>query len=184
MPAQSDDLDVLVHRCSLADEAAFRLLYQRESARLYGIALRITRQPSLAADLVHDTFLQLWQNAIRFDPHRGSARVWLATLLRYRAIDALRRAGREEQLIELPDIADDGADAMARLVESDQARELLACLTALEPIQQRVVRMAFFDGLSHGELAVHLAAPLGTVKSWVRRGLVALRRCLDEGAAI
>ncbi|MCQ8278843.1 sigma-70 family RNA polymerase sigma factor [Acetobacteraceae bacterium KSS8] len=183
MAALDDDLDSLVQRCSLADKAAFRMIYERESAYLYGIALRMTRQPALAADLVHDTFLQLWRNAARYDSRHGTARVWLATLVRYRAIDALRRTGREEHLTESPDIADDADDALTRLEESDGARDLLACLTGLEPIQQRAVRLAFFDGLSHGQLADRLQAPLGTVKSWVRRGLLSLRRCLDERTA-
>ena len=85
----------LVERCGAGDRAAFRALYDAQAARLYGIALRITRQPGLAADAVHDALLQVWQKAARFDPARGAAEAWLTGLVRYRAIDIVRRQGRE-----------------------------------------------------------------------------------------
>lgn len=183
MDAAGDELAALIVRCGRQDKAAFRAVYKRESARLYGAALRLTRQPAVAADVVHDTFLQLWQNAVRFDPHRGTAEAWLTTLLRYRAIDTTRRAAREQAHDAVGEIAADEPDALAVLLGRDDARALHACLEALEPTQRRAVGLAFFDGLSHGQLAAHLGAPLGTVKSWVRRALSSLRQCLDGGLA-
>ena len=177
--ATSEGLGALLRRCGEGDRTAFRELYDRESPRLYGLALRLTRQPAIASDVVHDTMLQVWQKAVRFDPERGSPEAWLSTMLRYRAIDAIRRTSREEAGGDLPEIADTGPDAYASLAAIEETGALRSCMEALEPAQNRVVTLAFFDGLSHSELAAKLEAPLGTVKSWVRRALIALRRCID-----
>ena len=183
LSATSEGLGALLRRCGDGDRGAFRELYDRESPRLYGLALRLTRQPAVAADVVHDTMLQVWQKALRFDPERGSAEAWLSTMLRYRAIDAIRRTSREEGGAELPEVADTGPDAYAALAAIEETGVLRSCMDALEPAQHRVVTLAFFDGLSHSELAARLEAPLGTVKSWVRRALIALRRCIDAEAS-
>ena len=181
--AVNDELGNLVRGCAAGDRAAFRTVYERQAAHLYGMALRLTREPTVASDVVHDTFLQLWHNAARFDPARGSAETWLATMLRYRAIDALRRLVPDDRDTALPEPPDEAPDALALLVRSDDARALRACLDGLDGKQRRAVTMAFLDGLSHGELAAALHTPLGTIKSTVRRGLLALRRCLQGGVA-
>ena len=178
-PEASESLDALLERCGRGDRTAFRRLYDAQSARLYGQALRLTRQPQLAADAVHDAFLQVWQRSSRFDPTRGHAEAWLASLLRYRAIDILRRRGRESYGAEPAEEADTTPDALDQLVTSAAGSELRRCLDLLEEGQRRVVLMAFVDGLSHSELASRLQAPLGTVKSWVRRALIGLKRCLE-----
>jgi RNA polymerase sigma-70 factor (ECF subfamily) len=172
-------LDSFLQRCAGGDHAAFRALYDRQSARLYGIALRITRDPRLAADATHDAFLEVWQRAARFDPARGPAEAWLTGLLRFRAIDVLRARHGETTGAEMPDAADPDPGPLDRLLASDDGAALHRCLGALEERQRRVILLAFVDGLSHTELAERLAAPLGTVKSWIRRGLQALRSCLE-----
>jgi RNA polymerase sigma-70 factor, ECF subfamily len=172
-------LDALLQRCASGDRQAFRQLYDLQSPRLYGLALRLIRQPALAADAVHDAFLQAWQRADRFDPARGSAEAWLAGLLRYRAIDIRRRRAREEYGAEPNDEPDPDPDAFERLSAASDLRALRDCLGQLPEGQRRVVTLAFMDGLSHSELATRLDAPLGTVKSWIRRSLLGLRRCLD-----
>ena len=174
-----DPLAELLARCAAGDRAAFRSLYDLQSARLYGIALRLTRQPALAADAVHDAFMQVWQRSSRFDPSRGHAEAWLAGLLRYRAIDLLRRRGREEYGLEPAEEADRDPDPLERLASSEESEALRRCLEELDEHQRRVVLLAFVDGLSHSELATSLKSPLGTVKSWVRRALIGLRRCLE-----
>lgn len=174
-----DSLDGLLSRCGGGDRAAFRRLYDLQSARLYGQALRLTRQPQLAADAVHDAFLQVWQRSSRFDPARGRAEAWLSSLLRYRAIDILRKRGRENYGLEPRDEPDPGPDPLLQLVSSSEGVALKRCLEQLDEGQRRVVLLAFVDGLSHSELASRLQAPLGTVKSWVRRALLGLRRCLE-----
>ena len=175
-----DTIESLLARCSGGDRTAFRTLYDLQAPRLYGQALRLTRQPQLAADAVHDAFLQVWQRSSRFDAGRGSAEVWLSSLLRYRAIDILRKRGRDSYGAVPVEEPDAGPDPLGQLVASAEAAALRRCLDELEEAPRRVVLLAFMDGLSHSELAVRLQAPLGTVKSWVRRALLGLRRCLEQ----
>jgi RNA polymerase sigma-70 factor (ECF subfamily) len=179
-PAQTEAaLNRLLQRCGNGDRAAFRALYDAQASRLYGLALRITRQPALAADAVHDAFLQAWQRGARFDPARGSASAWLTGLVRYRAIDAMRKRTREVTGLDLPDEPDLTPGALDRLIASTAGQALHHCLSLLDEHQRRAIVLAFTDGLSHAELAQQLAAPLGTVKSWIRRGLAALKGCLE-----
>lgn len=175
----SADLATLIRRCADQDRAAFRRLYDRQAARLHGIALRITRQPALAADAVHDTFIALWQHAASFDPARGTAEAWLTSIARYRALDIARRRVREVTGLEMPEAADPEPDALARLTGSAEVTALRRCLEELEPDRRGLVIAAFVDGLSHSELAQKRAMPLGTVKSTIRRALAALKRCLE-----
>ena len=174
------ELTELLRRCAEADRAAFRRLYELQSPRLYGVALRITRQPALAADAVHDALLQVWQNARRFDIGRGNPEAWLLSLVRYRALDITRRNSRELSGLELPDSADDEPDPLAQLIGSVEGEALHRCLQTLPPDRRRLVVMAFIDGLTHSELAERLNQPLGTVKSWIRRALLNLKRCLER----
>jgi RNA polymerase sigma-70 factor (ECF subfamily) len=173
------DVASLLKRCAEGDQAAFRRLYDSQSPRLYGLALRLMKQPALASDAVHDAFVQVWQRSARFDPSRGQAEAWLASLLRYRAIDILRRRSREFYGHERTDEPDTAPDAFAQLAERADGQALHRCLDGLEETQRRAVQFAFMDGLSHTELAARLDAPLGTVKSWVRRALLGLKRCLE-----
>jgi RNA polymerase sigma-70 factor, ECF subfamily len=176
--AEPAPLAALLARCGTGDATAFRAVYDLQSARLYGIALRITRQPPLAADAVHDAFMQVWQRAARFDAARGSAEAWLTGLVRYRAIDILRKSGRETTGLALPDSEDDGPGPLEALLASRDGEALHRCIEQLDPSQRRSILLAFVEGLSHSEIAARIATPLGTVKSWVRRGLIALRECL------
>ena len=178
----SVSLAMLVAAIAAGDDAAFRQVYELRSPRLYGIALRITRQPHLASDAVHDAFLELWRNAGRFDARRGNPDVWLASLVRYRALDMTRRLGREVSDEGLPEAVDDEPDALSRMVTSSDTAALRACLDTLEPARRTLLSLAFLDGLSHGELATRLQVPIGSVKSWIRRSLHALRVCLEGEA--
>jgi RNA polymerase sigma-70 factor (ECF subfamily) len=178
MSKPSDDPAVLLQRCAAGDRAAFRLLYAGWSSRLHGIALRITRQSALAADATHDAFVQLWQQAGRFDPDRGSPEAWMIGLVRYRALDIVRRQSREVPGYEGDEREDESPDALARLVSTSEGAALQRCLNALEAERRRLVVLAFVEGLSHSELAARLSQPLGTIKSTIRRSLVALRACL------
>ncbi|GAB0117767.1 sigma-70 family RNA polymerase sigma factor [Acidisoma sp. 7E03] len=169
----------LLYRTAEGDAAAFRVLYEQQSPRLYALALRMTRQPPLASDALQDTFVQVWRQAARFDPQRGSAEAWLIGLLRFRAIDILRSRQREEPGYEPPESADPAPDPFEQVRASRDTAALYDCLGTLDEAQQRIIRLAFLDGLSHAELASRLSAPLGTVKSWIRRALIGLKRCLE-----
>jgi RNA polymerase sigma-70 factor, ECF subfamily len=175
---QADDTEALVHRCAGGDQAAFRQLYDRWGSRLYGIALRITRQAVLAADATQEAFVQIWQQAHRFDPDRGGPEAWLISIVRYRALDIVRRHAREVPGYEPEDRADDAPDALTRLVSTAEGAALHRCMDQLDQDRRQLVVMAFVDGLSHSELAERLKVPLGTGKSWIRRSLLSLRECL------
>jgi RNA polymerase sigma-70 factor, ECF subfamily len=174
----ADDTARLLLRCADGDRTAFRTLYDRWGGRLHGIALRITRQAPLAADATHDAFVQVWQQAHRFDPARGSAEAFLISLVRYRALDVVRRRMREIPGYEPEERPDETPDALTQLVGSAEGAALHRCLSLLDPERRRLIVMAFVDGLSHAQLAEKLSVPLGTVKSWIRRSLLALRECL------
>jgi len=170
----------LVRLCAEGDRAAFRRIYELQAARLHGIALRITRQPALAADAVHDALLQAWQNAARFDVGRGTVEAWLVGLVRYRALDIVRRRARDVLGLALPESVDADPDPLANLLATAEGEALHRCLETLEEQRRRLIVLAFIDGLTHAELAARLELPLGTVKSWIRRALAALRTCLER----
>jgi RNA polymerase sigma-70 factor (ECF subfamily) len=176
---QSDTASLLA-RCANADAAAFRQLYEANSGRLYGIALRITRQPALASDAVHDALLQVWRNSARFDPERGNADAWLISLVRYRALDIARKQIRETPGVDIPDQADTDPDALSRLVAGSESQALRHCLEQIEAPRRSLVMLAFIDGLTQNEVAARVGQPLGTVKSSIRRALLSMRSCLQS----
>jgi RNA polymerase sigma-70 factor (ECF subfamily) len=177
----SGELAELIRMVAAGHRGAFRRIYDLQAPKLHAVAMRITRQPPLAADAVHDAFLQLWRNASRFDIARGNPEAWLTSLVRYRALDIARRRGREVPDDDLPEQVDETPDALERLASSRDAAALHACLAQLEADRRGLLVLAFVDGLTHAEVANRLQMPLGTVKSWIRRSLQSLRLCL-EGA--
>lgn len=130
-----------------------------------------------------DVYLTVWKRAGAYEPGRASPISWLATIARNRAIDWRRAAKRAPStpLDDAPDVADDRPDAVSLLLEDESARALHLCLDQLDDRQRLAIRTAFFDGLTYAELAERQSVPLGTMKSWVRRGLLRLRECLDDG---
>ena len=170
----------LLKRSAAGDRTAFQRLYDLQSSRLFGVALRITRQTAMAADAVHDAFVSVWQYADRFDPARGNAEAWLTSIVRYRALDMIRRSSREITGVELPELEDEDPDPLARLVQSAEGAALRRCLDELDEERRELIVQAFMRGLTHTELSTRLSIPLGTVKSSIRRGLAALRGCLER----
>jgi RNA polymerase sigma-70 factor, ECF subfamily len=138
------------------------------------------RRPEIAADVLQEAFVQIWQNAAAFSAERGAAAAWLTGIVRFRALDAVRKAGREI-LSDDPGLGDEPLepDMIERIGASAEAEALRRCLELLDGEQQRCIVLAFVEGLSHSEVAERIKAPLGSVKSWIRRGLLALRRCLE-----
>ncbi len=175
-----DELEPLLARCVAGDEAALRRIYDLQAPRLKGLALRVTRSPALAEDVLHDVFLHVWQEAARYDRSRGSARAWLTTLVRFRALEVIRRGARERTGDILPELQDDQPDAHAQLLATTEGRALHQCLAGLEPAPRRAITLAFVDGHTHEQVAATLGMPLGTVKSMIRRNLARLKRCLDQ----
>lgn len=175
----------LMLQIAQGDRPAFAELYDRFSGPLYGAALRILRDPAEAQDVVHDTFVTLWEKAQAFEASRGTAFSWAVTLLRNRAIDRVRMRRRRAELLAESAPGDLGyADAASAASGGDsaqlgdQARAVRAAVATLPVEQQRAVELAFFSGLTQEEIAKKLSEPLGTVKARIRRGLMKLRDSL------
>ncbi|MEO8039928.1 MAG: sigma-70 family RNA polymerase sigma factor [Betaproteobacteria bacterium] len=169
------------------EEAALRDFYDATIARVYGLALRITRTPESAEDVVAEVYHQVWRSADRFDAARGGVLTWLLTLCRSRAIDHLRRRDEAEshadpEALAAPGI-DDSRDPQNLLLAVERHSALYDSLAQLIPIQRQLLALAFFRGLSHHEVAEHLGMPLGTVKTHIRKALEVLRRALGTGGA-
>lgn len=180
-PPPNFDYESALLACAQGDRAALQQIYAREAGQLLGVALRIVRRHDLADEVLQDAFLQIWQKATMFDPSRGSARGWIFSIVRYRALDALRKASREiavdETLIaNRSPVTADLLDNLSRLAET---KELQTCLEQLEQPKRQSILLAYMDGYTHIQIAAQLEVPLGTVKSWIRRGLLALRECLQ-----
>ena len=177
--AVADELTWLVQRCAAGDEGALRRMYELQAPRLKGLARRITGSAALAEDVLHDVFVQVFQEAHRFDPARGSASAWLTTLTRFRALDLARGNGRERVMAVLPDPADPGPDPLTLSIVSAEGRRLRACLDRLPGPARHAITLAFIEGRTHVEIAEASRQKLGTLKSLIRRSLRDLRRCLE-----
>jgi RNA polymerase sigma-70 factor, ECF subfamily len=182
-PGQVSPDATLVDRLLQRDVSAFEQLYDRHSRIVYSVVLRILQQGATAEEVVQDVFLQLWRNAARYDSARGPFVPWLLTLARNRALDQLRlnserQRKREDQPEELPSVPV-LPSFETTLDEKRQAERVRAALASLEPRQQRALELAYFEGLSHSEIAAKLQEPLGTVKSWIRNGLLRLKAGLQ-----
>jgi RNA polymerase sigma factor (sigma-70 family) len=181
-PAGRDDLNRLLQHTGRNDQKAFAELYKRTSSKLFGVCLRMLRDRGEAEDVLQETYAAVWRRAASFDASRASAITWLVTLSRNKAIDRLRQ--HREQLLDDPeklDVAVDEQPSPAADAEASQEyRRLQHCLEELEPQQQSSVREAFFTGATYNELAIRCKVPIGTMKSWIRRSLMQLRKCLDQ----
>ncbi len=195
---RSQDLARQLARSALGDRAAFRQVYELSSGHLFAVILRIQRDRDLAEDLLQEVYVNAWKAAGSFDAQRAQPMTWLTHIARNKAIDSLRRAQAQPQTESLhrnedaddddrphaaDRLADDAPGPAALLERASDARQLGRCMQGLSAQQRQSVALAFFDGLSHAEVADQLHQPLGTVKSWVRRALQALKTCLEQAAA-
>ncbi|HKJ70983.1 MAG TPA: sigma-70 family RNA polymerase sigma factor [Gammaproteobacteria bacterium] len=166
------------------DQQAFAALYGEASPNLFGIALRILRQEGAAQECLQDAWVRIWEHAADYRPERGAPLTWMGVIVRRRALDMLRRSGRE-RVGDDPEAVDRELDQWTWTegveVGSDphQREALQRCLERLRQEQREALRLAYFDGLSHPELARRLAVPLGTAKTWIRRAMEKLRLCLE-----
>ena len=174
----------LVHRLIQKDVNAFEQLYDRHSRLVYAVVLRILQQAGTAEEVVQDVFLQLWRNAAQYSEERGPFVPWLLTLARNRALDTLRlkserQRRREDQTEELPPVTTAAPEYEKALDEKRVAAKVRALMGDLLPKQKKAIELAYFEGLSHTEIAEALKEPLGTVKSWIRNGLMRLKEGLQ-----
>jgi RNA polymerase sigma-70 factor (ECF subfamily) len=170
-------------RVAGGDRAALRLVYQDTSAKLLGVCLRILKDRSEAEDVLQDVYVTVWRKAATFDAARASPITWLVAIARNRSIDRLRSGAlsrRMEPIEEAQDVRDEAPGALDTLERSQQHARLATCLGTLEERHATAIRAAFFEGATYEELADRMTVPLGTMKSWIRRGLLKLRACLEQ----
>jgi RNA polymerase sigma factor (sigma-70 family) len=194
---RSRELATLLSRTALGDRTAFAQLYECTSGHLFAVLLRVQRDRALAEELLQEVYVNVWRAAGGFDAARSQPLTWLTSIARNRAIDSLRRTQTQPQLLSTTRDAaadDDQPDAVERAADespgplelldrASDARALSRCMDGLSATQRQSVALAFYDGLSHAEVADHLRQPLGTVKSWLRRALQSLKQCLDQATA-
>jgi len=179
------ELARLLQRVADGDAAAFQTFYDRTSAKLFGVILRILVERQESEDVLQEVYLSVWRKAATFDAAKASPITWAATIARNRAIDRLRaRPPRAHVPVEAAfDLADDGPSADAGLIHDQDARRIAAALATLEPRHAAAIRACYFDGVTYDELAAREQVPVGTLKSWVRRGLIRLRDQLEGSQA-
>ncbi|WP_037461377.1 sigma-70 family RNA polymerase sigma factor [Skermanella stibiiresistens] len=181
--AAEDGQADLIRRCADGDSRALRALYDHHGGLLLALALRMLGDRRLAEEVVQDTFVQVWRNAGRFDRAFGSARGWIIGILRHRALDMRdreRRSGGPPGTMEIGEAELAGAIEGIEPPAFEDRGALRGCLGELKEGPRRSITLAYMDGCSHQEIARHLDQPLGTVKSWILRGLSALRECLER----
>ncbi len=174
----------LLARLIAGDTQALAELYDRHHRPLYALARRILNDATEAEDILHDVFVSLWQNASSYDTARGTLFTWAATLTRNRSIDRLRRRNNRQQLLDtahtadlIPAADDNSTDTLA---ERETATTVRTALANLGPEQAQPIELAYFQGLTHEEIAARLQQPLGTIKARIRRGLLKLRALLPS----
>ena len=194
----NEKLNDLLRATAQGDAQAFKSLYDETSPRLHAVALAMMRDSGLAEDVLQDAFVQVWHRASDYHGERGSVFTWLTTIVRYRAIDMLRKRGHDgangktrpidvdPAEIDLLQRGHDGSDDTSELgplagaISSEENTRLYDCINRLSDNQQRSIALAFFRGFTHQELADSLAEPLGTIKSRLRRSLLRLKECLES----
>jgi len=191
MPTPSPDAELmtLLDRIGRRDDAALRLLYDRTASRLFGLALRVVRRRDWAEDVLQEAFLTVWRVAGDYRASLSPPMAWLGLIVRSRALDLLRRQSAERVPVTqefdeamTDTIASEAPGPLAHAEAGEQASALHRCLQQLEGRQREVLSLAYLRDLSHGELAAQLRLPLGTVKTWIRRGLDKLRTCMARFA--
>jgi RNA polymerase sigma factor (sigma-70 family) len=188
---RSARLAALLARVALADQRAFAALYGQTSAHLYAVALRIVRDPAAAEDILQEAYVSVWHHAGRYDAAKSQPITWMTAIVRNRCLDQMRR--RDLDTVSLTpidddapayDVRDEGPAPPELLLQGADASAVRACVETLEAGPRQAIALAFFQGLSHAELAEHMRQPLGTIKSWVRRALDRLKRCLDGAGLV
>jgi len=193
---QTADLAALLARVALGDRVAFDTLYRASSSHLLGVILRIQHDRAQAEDVLQEVYINVWRAAQSYNAALANPTTWLVSIARNRAIDSLRRKASspdtvssiargsddEEEHDLLERMADDRPGPLEQLEAASRARSLERCMDQLTADQRGSLALAYYQGLSHSEVADQMGQPLGTVKSWVRRGMQSLKTCLERAA--
>ncbi|KIN60223.1 RNA polymerase sigma-70 factor [Sulfitobacter noctilucae] len=176
-----EEIEDLIARVALKDRAAFEELYDRVSAKLFGVCLRVLNKRAAAEDAMQDTFVKIWNNADRYRANGLSPMTWLITIARNTAIDRLRARKAGHQDVNKPgfELIAPGPSPEDAAVASSEASKLTGCLDELEADRGAAIRGAYLDGMSYADLAGKFDVPLNTMRTWLRRGLIALRECMS-----
>ena len=179
--SSSEEIGLLISRVAMGDRDAFRMLYDRTSAKLFGVCLRILKDRAEAEDVLQDVYVKVWNKADRFATGRASGIAWLAAIARNQAIDRYRaRKPASLTVEEIDDVEDGMPSPEASAVAADETRRVNACLEELDPNHASAVKRTYLNGWSYQEAADELGVPLNTVKTWIRRSLLSLRDCLNR----
>jgi RNA polymerase sigma-70 factor (ECF subfamily) len=185
--ADAAALQLLLSRVALGDRTAFRKLYDATSASLFGVAIRIVNRRDRAEDVLQDAFVNVWHRAGTYSARASQPMTWLTAIVRNRALDIVRsetlRAAEsldDEETGETKEPPDDRPDPLGLLEKAADALSIRGCLDEVKGPQRQCLALAYYHGLSHSEVAARMAAPIGSVKVWIRRGLDRLKRCLDR----
>ncbi|MBU1305593.1 MAG: sigma-70 family RNA polymerase sigma factor [Alphaproteobacteria bacterium] len=176
----SQDIADLISRCALRDRAAFRSLYERTSAKLFGVTLRILKDRSEAEEAVQEVYVKIWQRADRYVAGTTSPISWLVAVARNHSLDVLRARRPPSDDIDVAlEVADSGPSPERATQDNQQKGQIEKCLGTLESDRADAVRGAYLDGYSYEELASRYAVPLNTMRTWLRRSLIKLKDCLS-----
>lgn len=182
--AHATRLAELLSQCALKNQLAFKELYELTSSKLFGAALRILRRQDWAEEALQESYVNIWNHAGDYAVSRSAPLTWMTSIVRNRCLDWLRRPQQEatgdEYEIAVEAWQDENPGPMDQLAASGDAAALARCLEKLDARQRQSIMLAFFHGMSHAEVAAHMKHPLGTVKTWVRRGLEQLKGCLES----
>jgi RNA polymerase sigma-70 factor (ECF subfamily) len=180
MGSDTAEISNLITRCALRDRAAFRALYERTSAKLYGVTLRILKDRSEAEEALQEVYVKIWQRADRYVPGGFSPISWLVAVARNHALDVVRARKPQSDEIDLAlEVADAAPDPEQAEANRGERARIDACLEQLETDRADAVRGAYLDGYSYEELAIRHKVPLNTMRTWLRRSLMRLRECLS-----
>lgn len=180
---EGDPLVGLLTAAGRGDEKAFARLYELTSAKLFGVALRLLRRRDWAEDVLQECYVNIWHHSKEYSLTRSAPMTWMTTIVRNRSLDWLRRPKVEQESRDenpFDAIPDDALGPLERLVQGAAVKGLFRCMQQLAAKERQSIALAYFHGLSHSELAQHFREPLGTVKTYVRRGLNQLKACLGS----
>ena len=179
----NEKLAALLARSGLGDKNAFATLYDMTKSKLFAVSLRIVRERHIAEEALQDSFVNIWNNASRYAVTKSAPMTWMSAIVRNRSLDIVRRprleVQDEEEFFTL-NLEDASLGPQDQLTQSRDVAQVEICLKGLEADQRQTISLAFFHGLSHSELSVHLKKPLGTIKTHIRRGLLKLKDCLGD----
>lgn len=173
---EHEQLLILLGATAQGDKQAFSELYQATSKQLYAVSLKMLTRQELAEEALQEAYVRIWHNASEYRVGKGTVLTWMVSIVRYRALDILRyhKVRKEE------DLSDNDTLDPTQPAQMSGAEQILLekCMQELDQQQRQAIHLAYFNGLSHHEVVKHLNTPLGTIKSWIRRGLSSLQRCL------